>query len=129
KAQDVDGIADLRLALGETDRRVLAVRHAQERQVAPRAGQRLAGVVEQEQWAELLDLCLELGAVREQDRDLWLRLDLGAGERAADGVPADFFLDFRPRPDHESSSAERSEEHTSELQSRFDLVCRLLLEK
>src|SRR5438067_10022972 len=27
------------------------------------------------------------------------------------------------RPDH------RSEEHTSELQSRFDLVCRLLLEK
>src|SRR5207249_10917923 len=26
-------------------------------------------------------------------------------------------------------TAERSEEHTSELQSRFDLVCRLLLEK
>src|SRR5207249_9085062 len=28
-----------------------------------------------------------------------------------------------------SGVAERSEEHTSELQSRFDLVCRLLLEK
>src|SRR5207249_8534932 len=28
-----------------------------------------------------------------------------------------------------SSSPTRSEEHTSELQSRFDLVCRLLLEK
>src|SRR5207249_10301133 len=28
-----------------------------------------------------------------------------------------------------SSSPARSEEHTSELQSRFDLVCRLLLEK
>src|SRR5699024_12042060 len=27
------------------------------------------------------------------------------------------------------SNAVRSEEHTSELQSRFDLVCRLLLEK
>src|SRR5207249_10040157 len=27
------------------------------------------------------------------------------------------------------SGVERSEEHTSELQSRFDLVCRLLLEK
>src|SRR5207249_10248608 len=27
------------------------------------------------------------------------------------------------------SVSERSEEHTSELQSRFDLVCRLLLEK
>src|SRR5207249_9693828 len=28
-----------------------------------------------------------------------------------------------------SASIKRSEEHTSELQSRFDLVCRLLLEK
>src|SRR5437868_8875309 len=32
-----------------------------------------------------------------------------------------------PRGDHRGSR--RSEEHTSELQSRFDLVCRLLLEK
>src|SRR5699024_11796806 len=29
----------------------------------------------------------------------------------------------------EENSLDRSEEHTSELQSRFDLVCRLLLEK
>src|SRR5207249_10017775 len=29
----------------------------------------------------------------------------------------------------EPGRARRSEEHTSELQSRFDLVCRLLLEK
>src|SRR2546421_1303597 len=29
----------------------------------------------------------------------------------------------------EDAAAERSEEHTSELQSRSDLVCRLLLEK
>src|SRR5699024_11231386 len=29
----------------------------------------------------------------------------------------------------EVAEQERSEEHTSELQSRFDLVCRLLLEK
>src|SRR5207249_11216160 len=29
----------------------------------------------------------------------------------------------------EPLARERSEEHTSELQSRFDLVCRLLLEK
>src|SRR5699024_311711 len=29
----------------------------------------------------------------------------------------------------DESTLERSEEHTSELQSRFDLVCRLLLEK
>src|SRR5437868_11507126 len=35
-------------------------------------------------------------------------------------------------PDHVAYQVElnnRSEEHTSELQSRFDLVCRLLLEK
>src|SRR2546428_9864634 len=31
--------------------------------------------------------------------------------------------------DHEEAVAHRSEEHTSELQSRSDLVCRLLLEK
>src|SRR5207249_6066632 len=30
---------------------------------------------------------------------------------------------------HEDEGVTRSEEHTSELQSRFDLVCRLLLEK
>src|SRR5699024_11312153 len=29
----------------------------------------------------------------------------------------------------DGGEAKRSEEHTSELQSRFDLVCRLLLEK
>ena len=31
--------------------------------------------------------------------------------------------------DVELPFSDRSEEHTSELQSRFDLVCRLLLEK
>src|SRR5699024_12187731 len=37
----------------------------------------------------------------------------------------------RPAPDRPPGAvrAVRSEEHTSELQSRFDLVCRLLLEK
>src|SRR5207249_8537801 len=32
-------------------------------------------------------------------------------------------------PQQDLDTAMRSEEHTSELQSRFDLVCRLLLEK
>src|SRR5207249_8309607 len=32
-------------------------------------------------------------------------------------------------PARSQALAKRSEEHTSELQSRFDLVCRLLLEK
>src|SRR5207249_11991689 len=38
------------------------------------------------------------------------------------GTPCSTGSPLRPR-------AARSEEHTSELQSRFDLVCRLLLEK
>src|SRR5690625_7664478 len=33
------------------------------------------------------------------------------------------------RPAHRAAAAARSEEHTSELQSRGHLVCRLLLEK
>src|SRR5438132_7576453 len=35
----------------------------------------------------------------------------------------------RRRPPRRGARAERSEEHTSELQSHSDLVCRLLLEK
>src|SRR5699024_11942768 len=35
----------------------------------------------------------------------------------------------KPRAGIMSPEMDRSEEHTSELQSRFDLVCRLLLEK
>src|SRR5438067_13162015 len=38
-------------------------------------------------------------------------------------------LGDREAPDRGEVLAVRSEEHTSELQSRFDLVCRLLLEK
>src|SRR5207249_10473875 len=34
-----------------------------------------------------------------------------------------------PRSGRRTDGRSRSEEHTSELQSRFDLVCRLLLEK
>src|SRR5699024_11820205 len=36
---------------------------------------------------------------------------------------------LRLEPRSVSQQLARSEEHTSELQSRFDLVCRLLLEK
>src|SRR5437868_12217109 len=35
----------------------------------------------------------------------------------------------RRQQNHDVRGRGRSEEHTSELQSRFDLVCRLLLEK
>src|SRR5690349_23970257 len=39
------------------------------------------------------------------------------------------FSFHRGMPEDESGNGGRSEEHTSELQSRRDLVCRLLLEK
>src|SRR5438067_6549665 len=44
----------------------------------------------------------------------------------ARGVQASLRVEHAPAREDE---IERSEEHTSELQSRFDLVCRLLLEK
>src|SRR5207249_7419536 len=50
--------------------------------------------------------------------------------------PADDGAEARPDlervrhlPGRKEDRGRRSEEHTSELQSRFDLVCRLLLEK
>src|SRR2546421_3484591 len=45
------------------------------------------------------------------------------------GVAERGHLRFRERARDELDARERSEEHTSELQSRSDLVCRLLLEK
>src|SRR2546422_2273657 len=55
-------------------------------------------------------------ASRLGDRDI--HAEVGASLRAWDGVPR------APWP-----HSLRSEEHTSELQSRLHLVCRLLLEK
>src|SRR3712207_8462784 len=56
---------------------------------------------------------------------------LGLGARAADESPVDVGLrhDVRDVVRLDRAAVERSEEHTSELQSRQYLVCRLLLEK
>src|SRR5690625_6154228 len=53
---------------------------------------------------------------------------------SADFTPAgaQAFFDYHQQQkeqEHERSARQRSEEHTSELQSRGHLVCRLLLEK
>src|SRR5207249_11725925 len=64
-------------------------------------------------------------------------LEAEPGEPAPQGRPVaegDGVADEHPLyPDHSQRDHahhhRRSEEHTSELQSRFDLVCRLLLEK
>src|SRR5437868_10257927 len=51
-----------------------------------------------------------------------------ARARELHGISQDLFSD-RHLADEALELEDRSEEHTSELQSRFDLVCRLLLEK
>src|SRR5699024_11965283 len=43
--------------------------------------------------------------------------------------PLKYLVDVHRLPDSCCGNRIRSEEHTSELQSRFDLVCRLLLVK
>src|SRR5699024_12429040 len=62
-----------------------------------------------------VEIAVQLGGLRAQTAD--------------DAVVLDH-LDHDATGEHPLGRVrERSEEHTSELQSRFDLVCRLLLEK
>src|SRR5690606_41793110 len=57
-------------------------------------------------------------------------LPLGAGSRARSGIAAaQAERDETAAQRHAHRVRARSEEHTSELQSRENLVCRLLLEK
>src|SRR5476649_974152 len=100
--------------------------------------------------AETYDLILKGGTVVNQDgegvRDLGIRAGKFAGvgdlSRAAAAevidcrglhlLPGviDSHVHFRePGLTHKEDLESRSEEHTSELQSHSDLVCRLLLEK
>src|SRR3712207_8060449 len=62
------------------------------------------------------------------DHPLTDRLVLGRDDRAGGQPARDLGGEVRPREGGDAS-ARRSEEHTSELQSRQYLVCRLLLAK
>src|SRR5690606_42047826 len=68
----------------------------------------------------------------DEDRDI-VGADLEETDRFAHGVslalPAFAKLEGRARAERDEDRIVRSEEHTSELQSRENLVCRLLLEK
>src|SRR5699024_12630251 len=61
--------------------------------------------------------------------------NVGTAQRNAKGNPSGRLPQHSPEPERRHrcgrgpAHGRRSEEHTSELQSRFDLVCRLLLEK
>src|SRR5699024_11743698 len=58
-----------------------------------------------------------------------LRLDLAAYRELEAFAQFGSDLDESTKAKLERGARTRSEEHTSELQSRFDLVCRLLLEQ
>src|SRR2546422_6393287 len=69
----------------------------------------------------------QVGAIQIQVRGTWAGNIVNASP-AADGVPV--LMAYDAVVELESlRGRERSEEHTSELQSRLHLVCRLLLEK
>src|SRR5437868_13212707 len=62
--------------------------------------------------------------------DRWLRRRFSAAQRICAGPVLQLSGSAHcPRSVRLPQDRQRSEEHTSELQSRFDLVCRLLLEK
>src|SRR5699024_12482687 len=60
------------------------------------------------------------------DRHVHLHAGTVLGARRSRSQPISCLLRKHVQRTHD---LDRSEEHTSELQSRFDLVCRLLLEK
>src|SRR5699024_11445752 len=71
--------------------------------------------------------CISLEAVKGSQTTIASILSCSKATRASPGDKKAGVISSYERP--ASSNARRSEEHTSELQSRFDLVCRLLLDK
>src|SRR5437868_14329468 len=63
-----------------------------------------------------------------QDADLWLG-KIGGSDRVTHKLAPGRHAWVHVAEGEVSLNGKRSEEHTSELQSRFDIVCRLLLEK
>src|SRR2546429_4644982 len=83
-------------------------------------------------WAGSRDSFLEGGTCGHDARGLarlGLQREGRAHARRTDGVAVGFCGSADDRRGAPIGNAARSEEHTSELQSRLHLVCRLLLEK
>src|SRR2546422_7984119 len=62
-------------------------------------------------------------------RSLHIGAEAAAGLSPPDGQPVRLDADEDEQENERQQPGQRSEEHTSELQSRLHLVCRLLLEK
>src|SRR5437868_12494240 len=81
-----------------------------------------------ELWS-LVETFVEGGAAPDEGRRLEDRLRGEPAARIFYVAYLDLHAQLQWRTRGETGGVARSEEHTSELQSRFDLVCRLLLEK
>src|SRR5215204_267374 len=75
------------------------------------------------------DVAVELGPLRRQDEEAQVALSACLLELGPELRPAIDLDTLDAEGDLGDELVERSEEHTSELQSHSDLVCRLLLEK
>src|SRR5437773_8432049 len=80
------------------------------------------------------DLFDSVAGVQPQSETVWRQADKYKVPRIAfinkmDRTGANFFAAVQSMRDRLGANPVRSEEHTSELQSHHDLVCRLLLEK
>src|SRR5207248_4458463 len=87
-----------------------------------------------ERWSaivELIDLLVSLGKIKPADRDSILAALRQREETMSTGIGFGIAIPHcsSDRLDEVVAAFGRSEEHTSELQSPYDLVCRLLLEK
>src|SRR5699024_952864 len=94
---------------------------------------------ELQEWLQSLDDAVEargtsraqslLAAVLERARDHGIHVPGALTTDYVNTIPPQQEPELPGDQDIERRILARSEEHTSELQSRFDLVCRLLLEK
>src|SRR5205085_11272268 len=89
------------------------------------------GICGSTQWLTPVKALVQLSLRYKTDDQLWFTFFHEAGHILRHGKRQVFLeMDQKDREeDEDEANAFRSEEHTSELQSQSNLVCRLLLEK
>src|SRR2546429_7132157 len=78
---------------------------------------------------KLLQKCIDRGVTPRRKKDMRLKQSVNTSSRLNSSRVKRIYLPGEPSCCCIAHWSRRSEEHTSELQSRLHLVCRLLLEK